>query len=183
MICDTAQQYAHSAAKQCLMALSVVILLFSSHSQAALEDTFTITPFSTVDSTYLSRQRAYADELAYQHLYLRFGKSKEEKLALLQRLIDTRKIRPDQQRELQALGTVLGEVLADEYRLSWVVYRDDVGRSRGLQVGDTRQVIFPLTMISRRIEADARADVKAIYAKAEGIVKHTLDNRLLMKYQ
>ena len=66
-----------------------------------------------------------------------------------------------------ALATLAG---AADLDLRWVVYQDKLGRSRALldDVSDT--YLFPVTMISRRREADNRATVMAIYAKASEIV-------------
>lgn len=87
-------------------------------------------------------------------------------LRILQRIIDTGVLDATRTYELQALGVVLGDVLAEELGLDWVVVRDEYGRSRALRFGDTDNLIFPVTMISKRIEAGLPVDVEALYEKA-----------------
>lgn len=146
---------------------------------SSLSDEYIIKRPGTGDQNFLEQQHQLASQLVYDALLRRMNGDKEHDLGLLQKLLDGKHVKAHQRRELQALGVVLGRFLEKEFRMKWVIYIDSVGRSRGLQVGNTRQVIFPLTMISRRVEADARADVKAIYDKASNIVRYTLDNKPL----
>lgn len=148
-------------------------------SAASLNDEYRISKPGPGDQNYLDQQYELAKTLVYDALLSRLTGNKDRDLNLLQKLLDGEHLKSHQRRELQALGVVLGRFLAKEFRMDWVIYTDSVGRSRGLQVGNTRQVIFPLTMISRRVEVDARADVKAIYTKASDIVRYTLNNKPL----
>ncbi len=146
-----------------------------SHAQS-LSDEFQIMDFGPGDQIFIQRQQELAESLVYDALLTRLKGEKEQDLRLLQQLIDRGTLKPHQKRELQALGSVLGNLLAKEFRLPWVVYVDQLGRSRGLRIDKTRQVIFPLTMISRRIEADAETDIARIYAKAVDIIRYTRAN-------
>ncbi len=164
-----------------MIAVSATILLIvSSHTLAnSLTSEFQIKPFGPGDTLFLQSQQELAKNMVYDGLLTRLSGDKQKDLRLLQQLIDRKTLRADQRRELQALGSVLGQLLKKEFRLEWVVYIDQIGRSRGLQIDNTRQVIFPLTMISRRLEADARVDVQRIYDKASDIVRYTRANRPL----
>ena len=142
----------------------------------SLSDQYLIREFGPGDQIFLQRQYELAEQLVYDGLLTRLNGEKQHDLRLLQRMIDQKEIKPYQKRELQALGSVLGKLLAEEYRLKWVVYEDQLGRSRGLRIDNTRQVIFPLTMISRRVEADAEAGVSRIYNKASEVVRYTRAN-------
>ena len=51
----------------------------------------------------------------------------------------------------------------------WVVVKDKLGRSRALRWKDTESFIFPVTMISKRVERDVRFTVEELYAKAEEV--------------
>lgn len=162
------------------IALAGLLMVISSHSVASsLTAEFEIKPFGPGDTLFLQSQFELAEDMVYDSLLTRLTGDKEKDLRLLQQLIDRKTLRPDQRRELQALGSVLGQLLRKEFRLEWVVYVDQLGRSRGLQIDNTRQVIFPLTMISRRLEADAKVDVHRIYNKASDIVRYTRANRPL----
>lgn len=162
------------------IAVAGLLMAISSPSFAtSLTAEFEIRPFGPGDTLFLQSQQKLAKDMVYDSLLTRLTGDKEKDLRLLQQLVDRKTLRPDQRRELQALGSVLGQLLKKEFRLEWVVYVDQLGRSRGLQIDGTRQVIFPLTMISRRLEADARIDVQRIYDKASEIVRYTRANRPL----
>ena len=49
--------------------------------------------------------------------------------------------------------------------LEWVIVNDEYGRTRALQYGNNEDVFFPITMISRRYEADIFVDVEDLYDK------------------
>ncbi|MGB1141159.1 MAG: DUF3806 domain-containing protein, partial [Halioglobus sp.] len=68
--------------------------------------------------------------------------------------------------ELQAMGIVMGDLLASELDMQWVVYTDEIGRSRALRYRGSDDVVFPVTMISRRREVGNEDLVIAIYAQA-----------------
>jgi hypothetical protein len=150
----------------------------TSHAQP-LDDEGAITEFSVSDQDYLQKQYELLQDVVNSELAKRFNGEKEHDLELLQRLIDSRAIKSDQRRELQAMGVVLGRTLAKQYELRWVVFRDSLGRSRALQIDETKRVLFPMTMISRRLEVGARADVREIYTKASGIIEYTRANHVL----
>ena len=48
----------------------------------------------------------------------------------------------------------------------WLVYEDNMGRSRALRYRDTDNFLFPATMIARRQEAGSNTPVADIYRKA-----------------
>jgi len=126
---------------------------------------------SQLDLTFMDRQRSLLGDLAAIELGRRFSGNRDRDLDLLQTLLDKRLVRQDQTRELQAMGVVLGDLLAAEFGLHWVVYTDQVGRSRALQYGETDFVVFPVTMISRRREAGNETSVADIYAKASDMIR------------
>ena len=84
-------------------------------------------------------------------------------LAVLQRLIDGKAFAPSQTYELQSLGIVLGQVLAAHPGLAWVTVKDQYGTDPALRYRDTSILIFPLTMISKRVEDGAEVDVEYLY--------------------
>lgn len=60
--------------------------------------------------------------------------------------------------ELQALGVVFGDVLAEVADLAWVTHSDQHGSEPALVVEGTDITVFPLTIISKRIERDEHVD-------------------------
>ena len=118
----------------------------------------------------MDSQRASLDDLARRHLGRQFRSSKSNDLELLQLLLDRKLILPGQTRELQAMGVIMGDLLAQDLDMHWVIYEDKVGRSRALRYRETENYLFPMTMISRRREADNQTPVVDIYQKAYGLI-------------
>lgn len=126
-----------------------------------LEPDERFTPLSSLERAHLERQRERVDELARRRLgrALRGGPAD---LEILQRLIDARIVATDDVEALQALGVVFGDVLVHRFGYEWIGYEDERGRSRALRDPGSGQVYFPITAISRRVEAGGRTDVAAL---------------------
>jgi hypothetical protein len=130
-----------------------------------------ISALGTMDRQYMQQQRNRIDELARFDLGRQLREDKTHNLDILQTLLDRRLVSTDQTLELQAMGVVLGDLLAAELDMHWVIYEDKYGRSRALQLGSSDNFLFPITMISRRFEAGARVDVTAVFDKAAKIIQ------------
>jgi len=118
---------------------------------------------SSADEIKSRRQRALADELARRHLGtpLRGGETRD--LATLQRLLDGDWIEREDVFSQQAIGLALGDVMARNLDLHWVVVDDDYGRSRALRWKDEQDLFFPVTMVSKRIAQRRPVDVYDLY--------------------
>ncbi len=125
-----------------------------------------IDELSFLDRQYMQQQRATIEDLARANFGAGFSGDKDHDLALLQRLLDERIVRDDQTRELQAMGLIMGDLLAEDLGMHWVIYEDNLGRSRALRYRESDNYLFPMTMISRRREAGNQRPVAEIYQKA-----------------
>ncbi|MDO8861464.1 DUF3806 domain-containing protein [Haliea sp. E1-2-M8] len=143
--------------------LSLLILLAV---PVSAQDRVSIGELSDLDRGYMTQQRASIDDIARRQLGQGFTGQKDRDLDLLQRILDRDLVRPDQIRELQAMGLILGDLLAEELGMHWVVYEDKLGRSRALRYRETDNYLFPMTMISRRQEAANQTSVREIYQSA-----------------
>lgn len=123
-------------------------------------------PLSGQDQERLDRQRKLVSELARRHVGLGLTGSSQSDLRVIQRILDLGVLGAKQTFELQALGVALGDVMAAKLGLHWVVFQDDVGRSRALRLGDTDVVLFPVTMISKRVEAGIKVSVDELWRNA-----------------
>jgi len=63
----------------------------------------------------------------------------------------------------QALGMAFGRVLKNELNLEWVMVEDEYGRDPALRYPRSETLLFPLTMISKRIEKRQRPDVTRLF--------------------
>jgi hypothetical protein len=68
------------------------------------------------------------------------------------------------------MGVIMGDLLATDLDMHWVIYEDRLGRSRALRYQQSDNYLFPMTMISRRREADNHTPVADIYHKAREII-------------
>jgi hypothetical protein len=89
-------------------------------------------------------------------------------LNTLQRIINEGLIGIKDYESQQALGVVLGNVMLADFpnTFEWKVYEDDLGRSRALCVKSTSECLFPVTMLSRRMEVGSKPDVQKVYNDA-----------------
>jgi hypothetical protein len=89
----------------------------------------------------------------------------QEKLRLLQGILDAGWINPTETAKLQSLGVALGDALAQELHMEWVMVEDDAGCDAALKMPGTTVILFPLTMISKRVESGDTVDVADLFAK------------------
>lgn len=100
---------------------------------------------------------AVADSAAFEK------SSARHRLRFLDKLLRTQHFDRDQTYELQSMGIVLGDALADALDLKWVMVDDRHGRDPALLLPGTTVLLFPLTMISKRAEAGQTVDVVALF--------------------
>lgn len=87
----------------------------------------------------------------------------DESIHLIQNLLDGNEIKADETYQLQSLGIVMGDYLQyKEPRFHWAVVRDEYGRDLSLQYENLSLTIFPMTMISKRVEDGETVNVKAL---------------------
>lgn len=114
------------------------------------------------DLDRISKQRGVVDAAARARYGAPLPGGRDD-LAVLQRLVDDHAFRLDQTFELQSLGIVLGDVLAIHPDLSWVTVQDEYGTDPALRYKTTSILIFPLTMISKRVEDGREVEVEYLY--------------------
>ena len=129
-----------------------------------------IEELSFLDRQFMTQQRQNLEDLARRHFGQGFSGEREQDLTLLQRLLDDGVVGPQDTAQLQAMGLVMGDLLAEELDMHWVIYEDNLGRSRALRYRDSDNYLFPMTMVSRRREAGNTQPVAAIYQKAYDII-------------
>ena len=118
----------------------------------------------------MAQQRETMQDVVMMNLGRQFNGDRKLDLALLQALPDKQLVRPDQARELQAMGVIMGDRLAAELGRRWVLYEDNVGRSRALRYQKSDILLFPITMIARRREAGNMTSVVEINQNASNII-------------
>ncbi|MDR2729086.1 MAG: DUF3806 domain-containing protein [Chitinispirillales bacterium] len=104
----------------------------------------------------------------------------EGKISLLQGILDGNFYQKNQTMELQSLGVTLGDLLAQDLDLEWVEVEDEYGIDPALRHKNTTPIyenilLFPLTMISKRIEDGETVDVKYLFNAVCNKVQDMID--------
>jgi hypothetical protein len=119
-----------------------------------------------LNTKYLDKQRKIIDDMAR----ITFGQQLRgniDDLRLLQKIVDQELIAADEKEQLQALGVVLGDTFANSHRkLDWMVYQDKIGSSHAICLQNSSNCLFPVTMLSRRMEIGLKPNVQSVYDKA-----------------
>ena len=152
-----------NATERFLLALILMLCVAAGQTSASEVE---IGELSFLDRSYMQQQRELVADLCERNLGRKLTGDRDNDLALLQTMLDRGIVRKDQTRELQAMGLVMGDLLADELGLDWVIYEDELGRSRALRYKQVDHYLFPMTMIARRREAGNTESVVDIYNKA-----------------
>ena len=92
--------------------------------------------------------------------------SLEGKLNLLDAIVSNGWIEPTETLKLQSLGVTFGDALVQQCGLEWVVVEDEYGRDPALSLPGTSVILFPLTTISKRIEAGDAVNVRELFLNA-----------------
>lgn len=118
-----------------------------------------------------------ADQRALIEAYLADDSSREKykttagKLGLLRALLEAQVFAANQTFELQSMGVVLGDALVQELGLHWVTVEDEYGRDPALAVPGKTLLLYPLTMISKRVEAGKAVDVFDLFNWTAGQIE------------
>lgn len=88
------------------------------------------------------------------------------KLGLLRVLLERGIFQPNQTYELQCMGIVFGDAPVQHCGVEWRVVEDHYGRDPCVQIPGSTVVLFPLTMISKRIEKGEQVDVFDLFTKS-----------------
>jgi uncharacterized protein DUF3806 len=151
------------------------VLFGQSNREAAPEPKFT--ELSREDSARLEQQRAVVAAAAKQRYGTTALTRTKSDLPVLQKLIDDNAFNKSQTYELQSLGVALGDVLASELPLRWVMVTDEYGTDPTLRFKDTTLQINALTMISKRVERDEAVSVSELLRITRDQITH-LENKV-----
>lgn len=132
-----------------------------------------IEPLNSSDAARVEAQRKWVREHftpETEHLY----SDLDQKLRLLDTIITQKWIEPNETVKLQALGITLGDAFAQKMGWEWVAVEDQYGRDPALRIPETSLTLFPLTMISKRIEKGESVDVRALFSGVIRMVEEKL---------
>lgn len=113
--------------------------------------------------TYIAKMWLLGDQLSEEITGEKMDGSIND-LIRLQKIVDSNKISQESTQELQSLGIVFGKVLVnDTPHYDWWVVEDDYGKDACIRYKETSLIVFPQTMISKRIEDGILVNVLELY--------------------
>src|SRR4051812_5171331 len=93
------------------------------------------------------------------------------KLGLLRAVLEAMVFNASQTYELQCLGIVLGDVFVQQCGWLWRMANDQHGRDPCIKVPGSSIVLFPLTIISKRVERGEQVDVFDLFNRVAADVE------------
>jgi len=137
----------------------------STGSQRPTGEQRTLLPADADTERIRSQQKLIADEVAQRYGARLTGELSD--LDALQRVIDEQVFPADKTNELQSMGLCLGEVMVKQLGFHWITVEDEYGQDPAIQFGETSIIVFPLTMISKRVERGETVDVRDLYEQTK----------------
>ncbi|BFM07079.1 DUF3806 domain-containing protein [Halioxenophilus aromaticivorans] len=148
----------------------ILISLLTIQSALAEKEWPQVSDMKWTERRQLDSQREWVEDLSKEKLGQNIRQTSDD-LEALQRIIHKGLIKQDQSYQLQSLGVVLGDLFVKELGLEWRIYEDEKGRSRATCAPNTQECLFPITMLSRRMEVGLMPDVNKIYSEASDMIK------------
>jgi hypothetical protein len=99
----------------------------------------------------------------------------EGKLGLIDVILKSNWINRDETNKLQCLGVSLGDAIVQDLGFRWIEIEDLYGIDPALKFRDTSLILYPLTMISKRIENNEVVDIHELYDKIKDKVVELID--------
>ena len=145
----------------------------------------------TIATIYLKRTTIFEPKYAdYKEVYERVSEvlniqaseldalhEKNRTVPLIQEILDEELYSKEQTYELQSLGLALGDYIQYQFSgFKWGIVRDEYGRDLCLNHQEQSIVIFPLTMISKRIEDGEFVSVQHLVDTLSEIVNDAIDD-------
>lgn len=115
--------------------------------------------------TYIAKMRLLGSQIANDVLNEEMDGSLDD-LERLQRIIDSQSVPVSNTQELQSLGIVFGKVFVNETPgYDWWVVEDDYSKDACVRFKETTLLVFPQTMLSKRIEDGDKVDVSGLFTE------------------
>ncbi len=135
------------------------------HKQIGMEQVITAPDEEWI--TYLAKMWLLGNEISTNILGEEMDGSLDD-LERLQRIIDSNEIPVEKTQLLQSLGIVFGKVFVNQTPdFDWWVLEDEYGKDACVRYKETTLLVFPQTMISKRIEDREEIEVGELFKDLE----------------
>jgi hypothetical protein len=115
------------------------------------------------DRQRLREQRAVVEKFLVDENSRQKYQTAAGKLGTIRGILQANAFKANQTYELQCLGVVLGDAFVQDLKMEWVMVEDEAGRDPAVRLPGSTIILYPLTMISKRVERGDRVDVFDIY--------------------
>jgi hypothetical protein len=122
-----------------------------------------ITALTLEDQQRLREQRAVVEKYLGDEDSRQNYKTPTGKLGTIRAILQAGVFEPEQTYELQCLGILLGDVFVQDRGMEWIMVEDEYGRNPAVRLPTTTIILYPMTMISKRIERGDKVDVFELY--------------------
>jgi len=167
-----------------LVMLAALLLPLSAQSQSGKplisdgkpKKHYKLTEFRWMDNRHIESQVGTISDLTS----LKLGQPVRgtlDDIKLLQRVIYKGLIKRDDSLTMQAMGAVLGNLMVKEFDMQWMAYEDGNGRSRAVCAPVSQECLFPVTMLSRRMEVGLMPNVQELYDYSAELIKPHLPKK------
>ena len=134
------------------------------------ETPFAVSALNLGQRAILERQRRQIKDLMQRYFGSDRLRGDDTDLVRFQQLVDQGRIRRDDVSTWQALGIAFGDLLIARHGLEWVIYEDEYGVSKALRWQKTDNIIFPVTLFSKRVQFNEAIDVAQIYTRLSNTI-------------
>ena len=127
----------------------------------------TVKELGWMDKSHMEKEVEKVNQLAQLKLGMQLHRDLSD-LNLLQLLVDKNWVKNEDVVLQQAMGIALGNIMLADFpnTLEWKIYEDNLGRSRAVCAKGTKECMFPVTMIQRRMQIGTRPDMQKLYDTA-----------------
>ena len=122
-----------------------------------------VTDLTESQQAQLNAMRETVAELARRHVGS-VPKSDEFALQIIQEILDSANLNGRDTYQLRSLGVAVGDVLSAQRGMDWVAVQDQYGQALALRYKSNEHLFFPLTWISKRVEANLPFEATEFYA-------------------
>ena len=122
-----------------------------------------ITALTDADQQRLREQRAVVEEYLGDENSRQNYQTAAGKLGTIRAFLQGGVFAANQTYELQCLGIILGDAFVQDMGMEWVMVEDEYGRDPAVRLPNTTILLYPMTMISKRVERGENVDVFDLY--------------------
>lgn len=119
----------------------------------------TISALTEADQNRLREQRAVVERCLGNSISREKFKTAAGKLGTIRAILQAGLFKPEHSYELHCLGVVFGDAMVEEMGMEWIIVNDERGREPAIRKPEAGLIFYPLTMISRPIEAGEWVEV------------------------